>query len=293
MKKYIQIIFFFLIVFFRTQNFFAEEIKDTSLFIYKSIGNFRNAISLTTDFKGNIYVLDYELCELIKYDINLKEIKRIGKKGWNNGEFYNPTHIDGTGGLNLFVSDKINSRIQVFDLNLGFVNAILTDIESIEERFRIKKPICSILINSQDLYIIDGDDPRVVIFSNQKTPLTYFGSYQSGKVSLVKPKKMVKDSKNILYIFDEGRSEILKFDSFGGYISSINIKNIISLCVYNDYLYILTDKCLYIYDIMKNAYTEEAYLPENLDYDLNDILVTSPDKIFILSKENLYLLYRK
>lgn len=267
--------------------------RDTNLILYKSAGHFKNAISITTDFKGNIYVLDYESCEIIKYNNDLKELKRIGKKGWGNGEFFNPTHIDGTGGLNLFVSDKMNSRIQVFDLNLGFVNAILTDIESIDERFRIKKPICSILINSQDLYVIDGDDPRVVIFTNQKTPTLYFGSYQSGKVSLVKPKKMVKDSKNIIYIYDEARSQILKYDNFGGYISSINLDNIVSLCVYNDFIYILTKSSIYIYNSEKSAFVEEIQLSEKFSSDLTDILVVSADKIFILTKEKLYLFNKK
>lgn len=267
--------------------------RDTNLILYKSIGYFKNAISITTDFIGNIYVLDYESCEIIKYNNDLKELKRIGKKGWGNGEFFNPTHIDGTGGLNLFVSDKMNSRIQVFDLNLGFVNAILTDIESIDERFRIKKPICSILINSQDLYVIDGDDPRVVIFTNQKTPTLYFGSYQSGKVSLVRPKKMVKDSKNIIYIFDETRSQILKYDNFGGYISSINLENIVSLCVYNDFIYILTKSSIYIYSSEKSAFIEEIQLSEKFNSDLDDILVVSVDKIFILTKEKLYLFNKK
>lgn len=274
---------------FTVENTFSFGFIDTNLLLYKSVRGFKSAISITTDFKGNIYVLDYETCEIIKYDGNLNELKRIGKKGWNNSEFFNPTHIDGTSGVNLFVSDKMNSRIQVFDLNLGFVNAIMTDIESIEEKFRIRKPICSILINSQDLYVIDGDDPRVVIFSNQKIPLTYFGSYQSGKVSLIKPKKMVKDSKNILYIFDEKRSQILKFDSFGGYISSINLDNIISLCIYNDFLYILTKDFIFIYDTIRGSFTEEIEFGSTNNNSLSDILVTSSDKIFILGKEILYL----
>ncbi|MCX7834134.1 MAG: hypothetical protein N2490_07990 [Ignavibacteria bacterium] len=290
MKKFL-LPFVFLLTF---QCLFVNSLaKDTNLFLYKSTGNFKSAVSITTDFKGNIYVLDYELCEIVKYNDNLKELKRIGKKGWGYGEFFNPTHIDGTGGMNLFVSDKMNSRIQVFDLNLGFINAIMTNIESIEERFRIRKPICSVLINSQDLYIIDGDDPRVVVFSSQKFPTLYFGSYQSGNVALVKPKKMVRDSKNVLYIFDEARSQILKYDNFGSYISSINLKDIISLCVYNDYIYILTNSCIYIYSAEKKAFTEVISFTQDFKNDLTDILVTSFDKIFILSKQSLYLYNKK
>lgn len=256
-------------------------------------GEFDNAISVTTDGKGFIYILDADNSEIIKYTLELKEIKRAGKKGWNNGEFFSPSHIDASNGTNIFVSDKLNSRVQTFDLNLGFVSSILTDSETIEDKYKIRKPVCAVPINSLDLLVVDGDNPKVVFFYGSLNPVSYFGSYQSVSGALFNPVKIVRDSRNNVYILDRQKNSVLRYDNFGTYISELSAVDIISISVYSNFLYILTKSEIISYELSKNAYQDAVPLPSGINLkNLTDLAVTGSDKIYILEKKKIHLLIK-
>jgi len=265
--------------------------SDTVFTIKKSAGKFDNAVSVTSDGKGFVYILDSDNSEIIKYTSELEEIKRAGKKGWNYGEFFSPTHIDATNGTNIYVSDKLNSRIQTLDLNLGFVSALLTDAEITEEKFKIRKPVCAVPVNSSDLYVVDGDNPKVVKFSGSLVPVLYFGSYQSVSGALVNPVKIVRDSKNNVYIFDRHKNSVLRYDNFGTFISELSSDEIISITVNTNLIYILTKSVIITYDVNKNAYQEKIPLPKEIEaIDLSDIAVTDSYNIYLLEKNKIHLL---
>lgn len=267
------------------------QIDSSALKITKSGGKFSNAVSVSSDGKGFIYVLDSDNSEIIKYSSELNEIKRAGKKGWSNGEFFSPTHIDASNGTNIFVSDKLNSRIQTLDLNLGFVSALLTDAEIIEDKFKIRKPVCAVPVNSSDLYVVDGDNPKVVLFSGSLIPVSYFGSYQSVSGALVNPVKILRDSKNYVYIFDKHKNSVLRYDNFGTYISEFSSADIISVTVYSNLIYLLTKSGIITYDINKNAFQEKILLPAVLNIkNLSDITVSESENIYILEKNKIHLL---
>jgi len=275
---------------FFTVNLFSQN-NDTNLYIKKTAGVFDNAVSVTNDGKGFLYVLDNENAEIIKFSSEFEEMIRTGKKGWNNGEFFSPTHIDASNGTNIFVSDKLNSRIQNFDLNLGFVSVLLTDSEIIENQFKIRKPVCSVPVNSSDLYVVDYDNPKVVLFLNAVTPVSYFGSYQSVNGALLEPVKIVKDSRNNIFIFDKKKQSVFRYDYYGNYISEFKINGIISVTTFNNLLYILTEKNIFVYDVVKGAYAQNLQLPSELGKnDITDITVTGKDKIYILKRNKIFLL---
>lgn len=270
---------------------YCDNRQDTNYFIYKSEGSFDNAVSISSDGKGFIYILDSDNSEIVKYSTDLKEIKRAGKKGWNNGEFFSPTHIDASNGTNIFVSDKLNSRIQTFDLNLGFISSLLTDAETTEDKFKIRKPVCAVPINSLDLLVVDGDNPKVVFFYGSLNPYSYFGSYQSVSGALVNPVKIVRDSKNNVYILDKHKNSVLRYDNFGTYISELSFDDIISIAIYSDLLFIMSKSGIISYDVNKNSYQAKFSLPGSINTkNLTDIAVTGNDKIYLLEKEKIHLL---
>ena len=146
------------------------NLPDSTLVKYTDYNGFANAVSMTTDGKGFIYILDNENNEVIKFDENLKEVKRTGRKGWNNGEFDSPTNIDGSSGLDIYVTDGINYRIQRFDLNLSFVSSLITNSETFDDKLKFNTPIASVILNSSDLYVIDGENKRIVYFNSGSFP---------------------------------------------------------------------------------------------------------------------------
>lgn len=285
MKKIICIFFVLILSVF---NFSILSAQENVLVKEKSFTDFFHSVSIASDAKGFIYILDNESCEIIKLTEDLTEVKRIGKKGWDIGEFYSPSNIDCSTGMSLYVSDKRNGRIQVFDLNLGFMKSINTDLESLDPKYRCRLPSASILINTKDLYVADEDDPKIVIFESSVNPISYFASYQSGEHSLSLPVKISKDSRNCLYIFDAQRKSILKYDNFGSYISSFTLDNIKAMTITNNILYIISGNYLIYYDIDRGAYTTKIALPEEINKnEITDIYVTNTKKVYILEEYKL------
>ncbi len=261
---------------------------DTTFTKADEYSGLKGAVSITYDGKGNIYVLDGVTSEIIKLKEDLTEIKRTGKKGWDNGQFDNAVSIDATSGLDVYVSDLNNSRIQRFDINLGFISSLITNDESIEEKFKINRPSGSVIVNAKDLYVVDSDNPKIVIFKEGVTPYTYFGSFQSINGSLTKPGKIIKDQNNFIYIIDYSRKGIMRYDNYGTFLGLLEIDEIKSVSVSNNILYILTGNSVQIYDTRANAFKIFLELPPEMkNRKFTDFLVINNKKIYFLEKTKL------
>ena len=144
-------------------------------------------------------------------------------------------------------------------------------------------------MHSSELYVIDGDNPRIVKYLDAQTPILSFAGYQSVDASLSKPVKMVSDSYNSLYVFDKGRNSIMVYDNFGNFIKSIKYGTILAISMNRDLLYILnSDLEIITYSAKKGALSDKfntiiTSKPENI----KDFLVYSSDKYLILEKDNL------
>jgi DNA-binding beta-propeller fold protein YncE len=249
---------------------------------------FKNAVSLTNDGKGYIYVLDNETNEVIKFDNKLNEVKRIGKKGWNNGEFDSPTYIDCSTGLDIFVTDGVNYRIQRFDLNLSYISSLVTNTSTFDEKLKFNTPLASIVLNTKAIYVLDGENKRIVYYPDGMTPSSYFGGFQSALKPMVNPVKLIKDGYNCIYIFDKKTSSIYKYDNFGNYIKSIEYNTIKSVSIFNNIIYIFVGDELIKYDINKNAFSDKILLTKDFsDLVIADMLVYSENKILFLEKNKM------
>lgn len=254
-------------------------------------GDFANAVSMTSDGKGMIYVLDSDANEIIKLDGSLKIEKRAGRKGWSNGEFDSPTSIDGSSGLDIYVSDGRNYRLQRFDLNLGYVGTILTEYETYPENLKFKTPLSSVYVNPY-IYVIDGENNRVVayqsLYQNTAVPVFSFGGFQSAQKPLVNPTKIIKDGYNNIYILDRKQNAVLRYDNFGNYMSIIESQTVYSIAVYNNLLYILDGNKLLVYEAKRSGFTGSILFAEKIETEkIKDILVLNSGKFYLLEKNKI------
>lgn len=265
----------------------ANSLQDSVLFRSAETPFFQGAVSMTTDGKGKIYVLDAVNNEIIKIDDRLNILGRVGRKGWDNGEFDAPTYIDGSSGLDIYVSDGKNYRLQRFDLNLSYISAIYTNTETYPPALQYQTPVASVFVNPY-LYLIDGDNNRIVVYPQSGAPFQSFGGFQSAEIPLIKPSKIIKDGYNSLYILDRKKNSIFKFDNFGNFIRLVESDEIISISIFNNTLYILTPDFVYAYDVKSNAFTAKLFLAEKINKNqITDFLVYSPSKFYILEKLKL------
>ncbi len=92
-------------------------------------GRFRQVTDVTWDPAGNIFISDgYINSRVAKIDKNGNWIKSWGERGDKPGEFNTPHSIAADAKGNIYVADRFNRRIQVFDSDGNFLRAITIDV---------------------------------------------------------------------------------------------------------------------------------------------------------------------
>src|ERR1700722_2525862 len=92
-------------------------------------GLFRQPTDVTWDSQGNIYITDgYINSRVAKYDKNGDWVKSWGDKGTAPGQFRIPHAIVADRNNNLYVGDRTNRRIQVFDTDGKFQRMFTIDV---------------------------------------------------------------------------------------------------------------------------------------------------------------------
>lgn len=92
-------------------------------------GRFRQVTDVTWDPAGNIFISDgYINSRVAKADKSGNWIKSWGERGDKPGEFNTPHSIAADANGNIYVADRFNRRIQVFDSDGKFLRAISIDV---------------------------------------------------------------------------------------------------------------------------------------------------------------------
>jgi hypothetical protein len=85
-------------------------------------GQFRQPTDVTWDQQDSIFISDgYINSRVAKYDKNGDWVKQWGQPGKGAGEFNTPHSIASDASGNIYVADRGNARIQVFDHDGGFL----------------------------------------------------------------------------------------------------------------------------------------------------------------------------
>jgi DNA-binding beta-propeller fold protein YncE len=93
------------------------------------IGRFRQVTDVTWDPQGNAYISDgYINSRVAKVDKNGQWLKSFGEPGHNPGQFVQPHGIAADAQGNIYVADRGNRRIQVFDGEGNVLREIKIDV---------------------------------------------------------------------------------------------------------------------------------------------------------------------
>jgi hypothetical protein len=121
-----------LMVFGRKQEASDEEtgpVKHPKPPLPAEDGRFRQVTDVTWDPQGNIFISDgYINSRVAKIDRDGKWLKSWGDRGEKPGEFNTPHSIAADAKGNIYVADRFNRRIQVFDSDGNFLRAITIDV---------------------------------------------------------------------------------------------------------------------------------------------------------------------
>lgn len=188
-------------------------------------GEFSKASSFTISSNGIIYVSDINKNEILSFDTLGNKLKDVGGFGWQSGSFDQPVDVFANP-LSVYVADKNNHRIQQFDRNLNFISSLSSRSEDFEKTFGY--PLSIAVSNQGDLFILDGENTRVIKFDMFGNLISNFAGLDAGKFRLRKPISMALNSAGFLFVADN--KNLFIYDSFGNGLNILNldspIKNI-------------------------------------------------------------------
>jgi hypothetical protein len=170
------------------------------------------------DINGNMYVLDAEKNTLLLYDKSGTLQRDVGGPGWLDGQFDRPASVWARNGIDVYVADYGNHRIERFDRSLNFVSSFSTR-ESANPDDRFGYPSGVALSRLGELFICDTENGRIVKVDRFSTVERTFGGITAGKGHLAKPSSVAAGPKDAVYVLDGER--IAVFDAFGNYLRDL------------------------------------------------------------------------
>lgn len=206
-----------------------------------SRGDFVDAKCIAVDPHGNIYVVDGGSHEVVKLAGNDGKVARVGGYGWDDLGFDRPSDIVAPNGLDIYVADYGNHRIQRFDRNLSFV-ARYPSTEATTETRPVVYPRGVGVSRFGSVFVADADNNQISRLTFKGVEQT-FGGRGSGAGRLKKPTRVRVSQDDRVYVQDE--NVLMVYDTFGNFIRTYSFPaplRIISFALDGPGIYIL-DSC--------------------------------------------------
>jgi len=174
----------------------------------------KEPVSVSSSPLGYLYVSDAATHSITRITIQTGDVILQGGEGWDNGQFELPISIDASNGLNVYVADQQNHRIQVLDKDLHFLS-LLSGAEETAEDGAFQWPGDVAISPLGDLYVIDGDRPRILRFDGQYRAVGSFGDRETGDGQLLQPRRLIWLPDNRMGVCDPSLGALVVYSAFG------------------------------------------------------------------------------
>ncbi len=175
--------------------------------------------AISVDIYGNMFVLDSESSTLRIYAKDRTLVHEVGGQGWENDRFDRPAGIWARNGIDVYVADFGNHRIQRYDRTLTLVSSLSTrDNNNPDGRFGYPSDVS--LSRSGDLFICDTDNSRIIKVNRLNGVMVPFGGFGAGQGRLLHPLRAQVGPKDNVYVLDAPR--VVVFDNFGNYLQDLS-----------------------------------------------------------------------
>ncbi|MBO9541633.1 hypothetical protein J7643_13680 [bacterium] len=212
-------------------------------------GSFNNPMDLATDREGNVYVTNFQLHRVDKFDPNDNFLASFGTNGTGNGQFEKITSVAVDPLGNIVALDYLNHRIQKLDPNGNFLLGIGQGaiwppggppaVGSGPSNGWLYQPHYLKLDRAGNIWVADTSNYRIMVFApgggflrgigNGKTwtsatpadpPAFGAGASSFGSAGIAAPTGLAFDAQGNVWVCDRGNHRLQKFDSGGGFLGA-------------------------------------------------------------------------
>lgn len=172
-------------------------------------------VSVAVDDEGNMYVTDMMDCSLKKFDNRGNFIKKAGRKGQGPGEFTSPAIIRYYSDR-LYVSEQQMPGIQVFDLELNFI-----------ERIPFNIPIGDFIVFNENKILLLSPMSDDYCYVDAKGTIDNKIAFKqdSSNNMFMRMKKAAVDKDNNKYILSMFQGMLEKYDKNDKHLWTLKLKN--------------------------------------------------------------------
>jgi len=163
---------------------------------------------------ARLYAVDTRQHALLVFDLRTgAQSQRIGRRGDQPGEFGWPSGVAVGPDGNVYVSDTMNYRVQVFDRDLEFIREFGA-LGVNPGEFRRPKGIA---VDAQGLvYVVDSDFNNFQIFDTEGLPLLHVGSYGPRPGQMIMPTGIAIDRESRrIYVTEQVTRRVQVFERTG------------------------------------------------------------------------------
>jgi DNA-binding beta-propeller fold protein YncE len=150
---------------------------------------------------GDFYVSDgYGNSRVLKFSGEGKLLKQWGKRGRGEGEFNLPHAICLDEKGRVYVGDRENDRIQIFDADGNFL-----------EQWKESGAPFGLFLTGTRMFVADGRANRITVLDRTGKPLGHFGRKGTGEGQFSMPHMLCVDSRGAVYVAEVTNKRVRKF----------------------------------------------------------------------------------
>lgn len=249
-----------------TQKTIAQK-ADTTISRAATLATFKDARALASDGKGHLYVVDAGKNLVLRLNADGKQLAQVGGLGTGNYQFDTPVDVDPTNGLDIYVADFGNRRVQHFSSEFRYLETFPLVFETHTPRqiagffspnadydnkliLSEGTPVALTVDAAKELFVADQEHDFVAKWDAQKRVQRFFGRYDAGDAALLDPVSMVVAPNGTLFVADRGRSDVMVYDVFGTFLRSFGSQQLAKLkgiALFGDRILVTGEHNLWVY----------------------------------------------
>jgi hypothetical protein len=182
-------------------------------------------LGLDIDPDGNLYIADTGRNRVLKCGQRGELLREAGGFGFDKQQFDRPVDVWAGNGLDVFVVDYNNQRLERYDKDLNYISSYSSD-ETLEESLQFGYPAAVGFSNQGELFLADHEFNRMLRIDAFGQPKSSFGDFNWGEGRLARPAKILITPRREIFISDSTADAIMEFDVYGNFVQRFGEGNL-------------------------------------------------------------------
>jgi hypothetical protein len=213
-----------------------------------TFGSFEDAKRIYIDYQQRIFVTDVHTHQVFMFARPQAVPQLIGGYGWSPTSFDTPTGVI-TDGVNVYISDYGNRRIQRYDRSLNFISTWFLAGND-DDAKNCGYPLSVALSNSGEFFVLDGENNKIVKYSADGVFDRTFGDIDAAEGKLQKPLKLLISESQQIYVLEPDR--ICVYDVYGNFVQEIGktlLHQACGFCITPEKIWAVSPDTLYCFSL--------------------------------------------